>query len=165
MDTQILSIIMIFIASLVSAGLAFWAAMFINKKKVPVEVRQIKADTDLTGGELAEKYQQIANTQADKNIALTQANNDLSAKIDALEQDMINLKQTRLDDKVEFKAALEEEKQRSIKAEDRAIKAENYIKRLLLQLSSWNIIPVPYDVEMAKDELRRSCIEGSKDGV
>jgi hypothetical protein len=89
----------------------------------------------------------------------------LSAKIDALEQDMINLKQTRLDDKVEFKAALEEEKQRSIKAEDRAIKAENYIKRLLLQLSSWNIIPVPYDVEMAKDELRRSCIEGSKDGV
>lgn len=171
MDNTTLSILTIFTASLFSAGLAYTTAMWVNKRKVPVEVKKEKVNTELVGGELAEKYHSLANLQADENIELTQQNMELKKQIDEqnkehrkeieeikvsmLELDKKHLaKEKELEDKINDEVA-----KREAEAKKRE-EAEDYIRRLILQLQSWRIQPVPFDVDKIKEEIRQSCIEG-----
>jgi dynactin complex subunit len=160
LDTPLIIGLTVLFASLCATFAAYATSMYVNKRKLPVDIDKEKADTKLTEAGIVEKYQGSLDKQIDRNTLLTQVNDDLNNKIDALQDDVLKLKQARVDDREEFRKALEEEKQRSIAAEQRAIKAEDYIRRLLYQFKSWNIEPVPYDVEDAKEQIKQTCIEG-----
>jgi hypothetical protein len=58
--------VLIAIATLLSALLTQIISWFINKRKAPVEINKIQADTDLTRSELASKYQEIASKAVDE---------------------------------------------------------------------------------------------------
>jgi hypothetical protein len=162
MDAQTLSIVTIFLASVISAGLAFLAAMWVNQRKVPVEVdknkaetEQSKAETKLVEGGLAEKYHSLANLQADENIELTNQNMELKKQIDDVRIQMLELDRKHVAKENELEAKLEEEVKKRLAAED-------YIKRLLYYFKAWEIEPPPLDLETAKAEkVQKLGIEGA----
>jgi GMP synthase PP-ATPase subunit len=153
------------IASAISVGVTSLVTYLINKNKVQPEINQIKADTSLTGGELAAKYQTIANTQADANIELAKDNMELKKQIEVLTNDVEELKRSRIADREEFRKTFEEERERNQKILEeeraRADKFENYNNRLIFQLKSWEIIPVPYSLDEFK-ESKKNCIDGAE---
>ena len=157
------------IASGISVGITALVSYLMNKNKIGPEVSQIKADTSLTGGEIAAKYQAIANSQADQNIELGKNNLELKKQIEVLQNDVEELKAARITDREEFRKTFEDEriKNQKILEEERARadKFENYNGRLLLQLGSWEIIPIPFDIQSFKDEMsNKKCIDGSDMG-
>ena len=167
-DTALITLATL-IASVVSVGITSLVSYLITKNKQPAEVSQIKADTSLTGGEIAEKYQKIANTQADANIELAKDNMELKKQIEVLQNDVEELKASRITDREEFRKTFEEERAKNQKILDeeraRADKFENYNGRLLLQLGSWEIIPIPFDIQSFKEEMsNKKCIDGSDMG-
>ena len=167
-DTTMITLATIF-ASVISVGITSLVTYLINKYKAPVEVQAIKADTSLTGSEIAAKYQAIANSQADQNIELGKNNLELKKQIEVLQNDVEELKAARITDREEFRKTFEEERAKNQKILDeerkRADKFEAYNGRLLLQLGSWEIIPVPWDLISFKDEMsNKKCIDGSDMG-
>ena len=155
-----------FFASIISVGLTSLVSYVVAKNKQPAEISQIKADTSLTGGELAAKYQSIANNQADQNIELAQNNMVLKKQIEVLQNDVDELKAARISDREEFRKTFEEERTRTQKILEeeraRADKFENYNNRLVLQLQSWEIIPVPYNVSEFKNNIKKNCVDGAE---
>lgn len=123
-------------------------AMWVNKRKVPAEVNKIEAETELTEGEIVEKYQAIAIKQADEYTKLAQEKQTLKMAMET--------KIKELEDKV---GILEKKVDLAIR-ENEELREHNV--RLIHQLMSWGITPVPQDVEKAKEDFRRMCIEGDK---
>jgi TolA-binding protein len=163
-DTTLLTLATIF-ASLISVGITSLVAYLANRSKAPAEVSQIKADTSLTGGEIAEKYQKIANNQADANIELAKDNMELKKQIELLQNDVEELKASSIANREEFRKTFEEERvktQRILEEErTRADRFENYNNRLVLQLQSWEIVPVPYNLSEFKQN-KKACIDGAE---
>jgi hypothetical protein len=155
MDTPTLQIVSVFVASVISAGLAFLASMYVNKKKMPVDIAKEKTEISLNEGGLAEKYHSLANLQADENIELTNQNMELKRQIDNVRVELLEMDRKHVQRENELEAKLEEEVKKRLIAED-------YIRRLLYQFKSWNITPVPYDVEDVKEQIKQACIEGDK---
>jgi hypothetical protein len=142
---------------LITQGISWW----VNKKKVPVEVKKLELDTSLSKGELAEKFQQIASAAADENIELaTELKTEKTEKralmraIEEIRKEMLIMEERHLD---ELKQS--EEKQlieiKSLRESFEKEKIENqkwkdWAHRLALQLGSWGLTPVPFDIEEAK---------------
>jgi hypothetical protein len=152
MDAQTLSIVTIFLASVISAGLAFLAAMWVNQRKVPPEIRQIDAETDESKAQtklaevgLAEKLNSLANLKTNENIVLNNQNMELKKQIDEVRVQMLELDRKHVAKEEELEAKLEEEVKKRLSAED-------YIRRLLYYFKAWEIEPPPYDLETAKIE-------------
>jgi FKBP-type peptidyl-prolyl cis-trans isomerase len=159
------------LSALIATGASYLLAMWVNKRKLPVDLDEIKARTGLTTGELLEKYQAIAGKQADENIELSKQKEELlkervelRTEVDTLKKDVEELKKARIADREEFRKAFEEERIRSEKIlQEERVKSVNivdYNSRLEYQLKSWGIQPIPYDVETAKLEMKQDFING-----
>lgn len=147
-------------------------SMWVNKRKVPVEVdkdiaetEKERAETKLVEGGLAEKYHSLATLQAGENIELTNQNMVLKKQmedqsivhqkqIDELRTQMLDIDRKHVQKENELEEKLETEIKLRLTAED-------YIRRLLYQFKSWDIVPVPYDVTQAKEQIKQTCIEGN----
>ena len=155
MDASTLAIVI----SLISlAGVLFpnLVSLYMFKRKAPSEINQLNIDSSLSQGNLAEKYQNIAQKQADENIELSKdieekerENKELMGKIDEL-RDQIN----GLD--VKYKSQIDELKSNYCselkEMKDKYDKLEDWAKRLVYQLESWDIEIVPYDLKEAKEK-------------
>jgi hypothetical protein len=138
------------IASVIATFFTFKVAMWVNKQKVPFEVKEIDANTRLKNGELAGKYQQIASNTADENIELA---NRLKAKeaekkqlnkvVDDLRQEMLTMDQRHIEELNDLRKEFEDERLENLKFRD-------WAERLVYQLKSWNLDPVPFDLQEAK---------------
>ena len=135
---------------IVTQGLAWW----LNKKKLPSEVKQINSNSDLNRGELAEKYQNIASKAADENMDLMEQirvketeKKDLVAAMTKLRSDM-ELMITELDEK--HRKEMEQLRQDLEKERSDSAKFKNWAIRLSLQLRAYNIVPVELEIEDAK---------------
>lgn len=148
-DGLIIGILTI-LGSALATYLTYRVSMWINKRKVPVEINQIKADTNLSEGELIEKYQSIASKQADENLELIKENNtmkgekkDLMAALQKLHDEMMSLDEKHNSELKELNHKVDLQIKENEKLRD-------WVRRLILQLESWNIVPVPFDIEEAK---------------
>jgi hypothetical protein len=174
MDNQTLSILAIFLASVLSATLAFLASMWVNKRKIPVDIKKEETEIKLNEGGLAEKYHSLANLQAGENIELTNQNMELKnqlekqniehkKEIEGLRADLLKLDQKHLDKEKELEAKIDEEILKREAETKLRLAAEDYIRRLLYQFKSWDITPVPINIEDYKAEILkdRKCIDGN----
>jgi hypothetical protein len=142
--------VLIAIASLLSVGITQLIAYLINKNKIKAEkakneaeTGKIEADTDLTEGEIIEKYQRIAARTADENIKLAKAMEKREEEF-AIEKETFTKEIGKLKkDFRELKTAFEELKIDNAKWKD-------YAQRLIYQLKSFDVIPVPLDLSDIK---------------
>lgn len=149
MSQEIMSILT-FIASVAGSYLTYRASVWISKRKVPAEVRQLDADTDLKSGDLVEKYRGIAERTADDNIDLAK---QLRVKEDEKNQLTQSLKQLRSDVEEQNKIHNQEIEALRQSFEEERIENErwrNWARRLVLQIQSLGFIEVPFDVEEAR---------------
>jgi predicted RNase H-like nuclease (RuvC/YqgF family) len=153
-DTLLITLATI-IASIISVALTQLVGYWIAKKKTASEINQIDVNADAMEGELAERYLTIAERQAKINTELNGINMELKKKVEALESDVEELKKARITDREEFRKAFEEEREKTELY-------KNYNDRLISQLSSWAIVPVPLDVIGAKDLIKKNCIDGAE---
>jgi lipopolysaccharide export LptBFGC system permease protein LptF len=130
----------------VSQVLASW----INKRKENVEIRKLKSDTNLTEGDLVLKYQKIAMDQADENVNLAAKikiqeaeKNELLISLQQLREDMLRLDQAHREEIARLKETFELERKENEKW-------KFWAKRLVAQLNSWDLSPVPFDLQEAK---------------
>jgi hypothetical protein len=151
-DALIIGLSTVF-ASILSTIAIFFVSQWVNSRKLPVEIKQMSADTSLTKGDLAEKYQGIANRQADENIELTKQNMELKKQIEANRDEMMLIINENKKELEKIRKTLDEEIIRGRNFED-------WARRLVLQLQSWRIEPVPFDVNMIKEEMKKNCTEG-----
>lgn len=152
-------------AALISVGATFLVIWF-NRKKTSAEAGNLNVDSNLKGGELANRYLDIAERQAKKNEDLETDNMELKKQVEALQSDVEELKKARIADREEFRKAFEDERNRTQKIIDDEHRTMEEIKdyngRLKSQLESWRIVPVPFDINRYKEELKKSCIDGSE---
>ena len=155
MNLQLLSILTIFGSGIFATLMTYLVSMYVNKRKLPVDLESIKATTNLTGGEIIEKYQEIATKQADKNILLEKQLEDQDQQSIAEKGLMMNeIKKLReemltLDKISEGKIIVLTQQLVECRAELK--KSTDYITRLLAQLCSWRIEPVPFEIEYSRD--------------
>jgi len=140
------------LASLISIGATYLIGMWVNKRKVPAEVSQIKADTDLKSGELVSKWRGIVDDVTDDNIELTkriregeEEKKQIMQALNQLRFDMEEKDKFHKEEIEELKRSFEEEKIKNLKWRD-------WAGRLVQQLNSWQIIPVPFDLDEAKKD-------------
>jgi hypothetical protein len=130
-------------ATIVSVAIQQLLSYFLNRRKENAQTRQISAGTDLTTAEAVEKWQNIAFRAGDENDEMAKnmrrekeayiaEKEGLLKEIDSLRQDVKNL-----NDKFE-------------QAEKENEQWKDWARRLVLQLESWNISPVPWDLDEAK---------------
>jgi flagellar motility protein MotE (MotC chaperone) len=138
------------IGSAVVAYLTVQGTAWVNKRKVPAEVEKIGADTRLVNGELAGKYQQIASNTADENIELaTQLKakeaekKQLNKVVDELRQEMLTMDQRHIEELNDLRKEFEDERLENLKFKD-------WAERLVYQIKSFGLTPVPFDIEEAK---------------
>lgn len=155
MDAQLLSILTIFGAALASTAATFFVSMYVNKRKLPVDIEGIKATTNLTGSEIIEKYQKIVTDQADENIEIRNQLHDKDKQHNAERLELMNEitklrgEMLALDKVSEDK--IEELSVQLVECRAELKKSTDYITRLVAQLCSWRIEPVPFEVEHSWD--------------
>ena len=137
--------IMTILGSILATLVTYKITTEVNRKKVPAEVKQINANTDLSTGELADKYLGIANRTADENIELAKElkireENHLAERTEFINE-IKGLKQDVKDLTVRIEQAEKENEQ-----------WKDYIQRLIYQLKSWDVVPVPLSVREAKEK-------------
>ena len=155
------------IAAYIIAGcgviLSALISFYLGKKRLPSEINKIKADTNLSSGELAEKYQQIASKAADENLnwqnqirEKEEEKQSLMTTLRSLKDDMLSMDEKYknqiacIDEKYktqifELQSQMNEERKESDKWRD-------WARRLSLQLRCWDIEPVPFDTEEYKQK-------------
>jgi hypothetical protein len=161
MSDALIGQILTFLASILGVFIIQWGVRWVNKKKVPAEVNQINANTELVKGDIAEKMQKIASATADENIEL---NNELKTKeaekkalmkaINELRNEMETMEERHNSELKE----LEEKQSKEFKRLSDSFEMEklenqkwkDWANRLTMQLGSWGLTPVPFDVESAK---------------
>jgi hypothetical protein len=116
--------------------------------------RKVVDDSDLSRVDLAKKYQDIANQQADENSELEgelrtkeEEKKGWMSKYEEVMQELKTM-ESRHDQEIE-------ELKRSFDTQISQMKEENiqwreWAERLVYQLRSWNLTPVPFSVEDAK---------------
>ena len=153
-NSTFLIIFTTFLASIVTTLLANYGARWIDKRKVPVEVKQINANANLTDSEIADKYREMIGKTADENIELMEKNKQLRDDIEQLRCEMLasNASNKRFleESNATNQKALQELRQSFETEIERGKKFEDWARRLVLELQAWNIEPVPFDVEEAK---------------
>lgn len=151
-------------AALISVGATFLVIWF-NKNKTSAEAGNLNVDSSLKGGELANRYFDIAERQAKKNENLEIDNMELKKQVEVLQNDVDELKKARIADREEFRKTFEDERVKNQKILDeertRADKFENYSDRLIFQLHSWEITPIPFNLIEFKQS-KKTCIDGSE---
>jgi len=140
------------IASLISIGATYLIGMWVNKRKVPAEVKQINADTDLKSGELVSKWRGIVDEVTDDNIELTkriregeEEKKQIMQAMSQLRSDMEEQNKTHCQEIEALRKSFEEERIENLKWRD-------WASRLVQQLNSWRIVPVPFDLDEAKKD-------------
>jgi hypothetical protein len=142
-NSTFLVVLATMIASIIATLASTLVAQWINKKKIPSEVKQIDANTDFKQSEIADKYREISSKTADENLELINERNKLRS-------DLEDLRKTMLANDAANKKVLEELRQ-SFQAEiERGKRFEDWARRLVLELQAWCIEPVPFDIEEAK---------------
>jgi hypothetical protein len=138
------------VASIVSVAISQLVSSFVARKKLPSEIEQIRVDSDLTEGEIIEKYQKIARDQAVDNIELSkqlkfkeEEKKELSASLKTLYEQMILLDNNHKKEIEDLKLSFEKERLENVAWRE-------WAKRLVFQLQSWSIVPVPFDITEAK---------------
>jgi len=140
-------------ASVVSIIISQLVAGWISKRKTEAETGKINSDRDLSKGDLVQKYQKIATDQADENIELSDKLKtqeaekiELLTSMKSLREEMLLLDSSHKIEIAELKASFEIERKENEKWRD-------WASRLVLQLESWKIIPVPFSPEEAKAKM------------
>jgi hypothetical protein len=142
LTTSLASIISIIISQLVAA--------WITKRKNIAEIEKVQSDTSLSEGDLVLKYQKIAVDQADENIELSKKIKiqegekiELLTSLKALREEMITLDNSHKEEIIKLKESFEAERKENLMWKD-------WARRLVLQVQSWSLIPVPFSLEEAK---------------
>jgi hypothetical protein len=143
MSDEIMIAIITTLATIFAVGITQLVTYLLARnKKLPQNIK-ITADASLSRGDLAEKYQNIANKQADENILLREENDkkeaeneQLMGKIDELRDEMNAKDQLRVKEIDDLRKEFESWK--------------NYAMRLNMQIVSLGFVPVPFDTEDAK---------------
>ena len=131
------------IAGIIGTISSFFLTAWVNKRKAPAEVRLISADTDLKSGELVAKWRGIVDSVTDDNIELA---SQLKIKDGENKTIMQEFKKLRMELDERDKKYSEEILELKKEFED----WRDWANRLVLQLRSWNLVPVPFDVEAAR---------------
>jgi predicted RNase H-like nuclease (RuvC/YqgF family) len=143
------------LATILTVGITQGVAYLIARSKKTSKNIKYEADASLSRGDLAEKYQKIASTQADENIRLNKEidkkegeNENLMSQISELRHDMEAMDKKHTIDIENMKIAHEQEIG-ELRCEFE--KWKSWATRLNMQLMSWQIIPVPFDLDKAKE--------------
>ena len=147
---QILTIIISGVISIIILIVGKYLEKVINKNKDNATVGLISADTDLRSGDIVKKYQDIARDQADENLELS---SQLKLEKEEKKTLMLSLQQIKTDMESMKTEHREEIKRLETKFDEERIENEqwkDWAKRLSMQLTSWRIEPVPFDLEEAK---------------
>ena len=143
-ENTIIAIITV-LGSGLATYLTYRVSMWINKRKIPAEIRQMDASTDITSAQLIEKYQDITARTADDKIKLEQKMKEREESHIAEKQNLIIEISGLRKDVQDLKDQFEIEKKQNDQWKD-------WARRLVLQAESWGLIPVPFDVEEAKKQ-------------
>jgi hypothetical protein len=142
MSDGIMIAIITTLATIFTVGITQLVTYLIAKNKKLPQNEKITADASLSRGDLAEKYQKIANKQADENILLREENDKKEAENEAL---MGKIEELRQEMKV-----LDDKRTQEIDELRREFESwKNYAIRLNMQVMSWGLVPVPFSVKDA----------------
>jgi hypothetical protein len=142
------------LASVISIVVQQLIAWLLTRKKTNAETNkeiatthQIDAGTDLSSAQLIELYQGITKRTGQENVELKKQLEELEdAHIKEKESfitEINNMRQEVNDLKNEFKTKFDLAQKENEQWKD-------WARRLALQLESWRIVPVPFDIEEAK---------------
>ena len=131
------------IAGILGTALSLLITWWINKNKENASTKLISADTDLKSGELVAKWRGIVDSVTDDNIELAL---QLKTKEGENKSIMQEFKKLRIELDERDKKYSEEMLELRKEFED----WRDWANRLVLQLRSWNLVPVPFDVEAAR---------------
>jgi len=131
------------IAGILGTALSLLITWWINKNKENASTKLISADTDLKSGELVAKWRGIVDSVTDDNIELA---SQLKIKDGENKTIMQEFKKLRMELDERDKKYSEEILELKKEFED----WRDWANRLVLQLRSWNLVPVPFDVEAAR---------------
>ena len=101
--------------------------------------------SNLTDVEITEKYRKIISDTIDENRELTEEGNRLKQDIEKLRCEMLALNEARKNEQESLRKSFEYEIERGKKFED-------WARRLVLELQAWEIEPVPFDLDEAKEQ-------------
>lgn len=135
--------VIIALASVLSVVLSQIVSWFINRQKQPAEINKMRADTDLTRGELAQKYQDMASKAVDETNEIAKSLRQREEEFLIEKKELTKAIETLQGQMKDLGIAFEEQKEENDKW-------KNYIERLICQLKSWEIVPTPLDLEEAK---------------
>jgi len=127
--------------------------LIINKQKINAETKRLNSQATNEEGSAVETFQKTLSITAKENQDLVGRNISLQKDIEKLRCEMIERDEENKKSLSQLKIDLQE-------AIARGDKFEEWARRLVYQLQSWKIDPVPLDVELEKEKIKANCIEG-----
>jgi hypothetical protein len=126
--------------------------LLVNRQRIKAETDRLNSQATSEEGSAVETFQKTLSITAKENQNLVGRNISLQKDIEKLRCEMIERDEANKKALVEMKTDLQE-------AIARGDKFEEWARRLVYQLQSWKIDPVPLDVELEKEKIRQNCIE------
>jgi hypothetical protein len=152
MSDAVLVVLTTSVASIVSIVFSQLIAGWISRRKTEVDIGKVKSETNLSEGDLVLKYQKIAMDQADENTGLSNRNKQQEAEktelltaLQELRNDMQKMDQSHKEEIAKLNQSFETERQENLLW-------KFWAKRLVLQLRSYDILPVPFDLSEIKSK-------------